>query len=68
MTLAEEWNDNGLQSTARTRLSINLLILEDTWIEGQGDEFSKNLEKWSTILEAPSNHFIWCVDLYRLRL
>lgn len=44
MTLVEEWNGNGLHFTARTRLSVDLLILEDTWIEGQGDEFSKNIE------------------------
>lgn len=40
-------------------MSGNLLSLNNTRVEGQGGEFSKNLENWSTMLRAHDDHFIY---------
>ena len=52
----------------RQPLPVNYLFLDNTLVKGQGGEFSKYLENWSTMLRAHDDHFMYCVDFHRLQL
>lgn len=46
----------------RQPLPVNYLSLDNTLVKGQGGEFSKNLENWSTMLRVHDDHLIYCVN------
>lgn len=67
MTLVEEWIDNGLQSTARTRLSVDLLISEDTVLESKNRvtslaRISRNGRRYCKPLVIVSSGVLICID------